>query len=295
MPIGQLTEQVELQAMRAATADLAPGERLLDLGCGTGSFALDAARRGARVTGVDQAPAMVAASRAKARAAGIAADFRVADAGALPCPSRSFQWVTALLVLEFARDPSSVLQEAARVLTPDGRLVIAALNRWSLWTLARRLRGMFHPTIYRQARFLSRARLDRRLRAAGFSPQTWWGAVYYPPVYHPRLAAPYLGWEGWGRRRLPGASAYLVIRAQPRQTAARRSHLCRAGREGPAREGCYAFICSPAPASGSRSRRRRMELPTTSRLLTDMLRAASCGGIRPAMAKGSATALKAKA
>ena len=220
-PLGQLTEQVELQALRAATADLAPGERLLDLGCGTGSFALDAARRGARVTGVDHAPAMVAASRAKARAAGIAADFRVADAGALPFPSRSFQWVTALLVLEFARDPSTVLHEAVRVLTPDGRVVVAALNRWSLWTLARRLRGMFHPTIYRQARFLSRARLYRLLQAAGFSPQTWWGAVYYPPVYHPRLATPYLGWEAWGRRWLPGASAYLVIRARPRQAGGR--------------------------------------------------------------------------
>lgn len=236
-PLGHLTEEVEFAALSAAVGGLAPGQRLLDVGCGTGTFAQEAARKGARVTAVDLSPAMVAVARAKAKAAGLAADFRVADGAALPFTPRSFEQVTAVLVLEFARDPSSVLREAARVLTPGGVLVVAALNRWSIWSLVRRVTGIWRPTIYREAHFFSRAELYVLLRGAGFLPEAWWGAVYYPPLDHPRLVAFYPRWEAWGRRRLPGSAAYLAIRAHLRPVEGGAASCGAKGRQGEGRSG----------------------------------------------------------
>ena len=56
---------------------------ILDIGCGTGRHAVELARRGYRVTGIDLSPSQIEQARAKAVTAGVAPDFRVADARAL--------------------------------------------------------------------------------------------------------------------------------------------------------------------------------------------------------------------
>ena len=62
----------------------APGANFLDVGCGSGQFALLAARDGMNVTGVDIAGNLVEQARARAQAEGLRARFEVADAEALP-------------------------------------------------------------------------------------------------------------------------------------------------------------------------------------------------------------------
>src|SRR5712675_2074900 len=62
----------------------------LDAGCGTGFLSLELARRGHRVTGVDFAPAMLAAARRKAAAQGLSVHFEEGDAEQLPFPPGSF-------------------------------------------------------------------------------------------------------------------------------------------------------------------------------------------------------------
>ena len=107
-------------------ARLAPGEALLDVGCGTGTLAVAAARRlgpSGRICGVDAAPQMVAAAQRKARGAGLEADFREAPAQALPYPDGQFDLVTATLMLHHLPRPGreACAQEMARVLKPGGR------------------------------------------------------------------------------------------------------------------------------------------------------------------------------
>src|SRR5699024_103951 len=63
---------------------LAQGERVLDVACGTGNFALPAARAGALTTGIDIAPNLIAQAVASAAAEGLAAHFEVGDAESLP-------------------------------------------------------------------------------------------------------------------------------------------------------------------------------------------------------------------
>jgi SAM-dependent methyltransferase len=113
---------------RSLIADLAPhpGERLLDVGTGTGAVALRAARAGANVTGVDLAPALIDTARRLARTAGLSIRFDVADAERLPYPDASFDVVCSVLGVVFAPDHTAATRELARVCRPAGRLGIVA-------------------------------------------------------------------------------------------------------------------------------------------------------------------------
>jgi ubiquinone/menaquinone biosynthesis C-methylase UbiE len=109
-------------------ARIAPGEAVLDVGCGTGGLAIAAARAvgpSGSVVGIDPSPEMVGRARAKARRAGSAATFRTAAVEALPFPDASFDVVTFSLVLH--QLPSDAFHrgmvEARRVLRPGGRLL----------------------------------------------------------------------------------------------------------------------------------------------------------------------------
>ncbi|HSC63248.1 MAG TPA: methyltransferase domain-containing protein [Caldimonas sp.] len=99
-----------------------PGQRLLDLGTGTGLVARELARRGAVVSGVDVAAGQIAAARDSARAEGIAVDLAVAAAEALPFGDATFDAVVASQCwMYFEVDPT--LAEVRRVLRPGGVLV----------------------------------------------------------------------------------------------------------------------------------------------------------------------------
>lgn len=102
------------------------GAVALDLGSGTGDFALDLAGAGARrVIGVDFCEEMLVVARAKARVARLdsSVTFAVGDALRLPFPDRSFDRVVNGFLLRNVADLPGALAEMARVLKPGGRLV----------------------------------------------------------------------------------------------------------------------------------------------------------------------------
>ena len=108
-------------------AAVVPGERVLDLGCGTGNAALLAARRGARVTGVDPAARLLAVATERA-AAGRLEDvaFALGEAAALPVADDSADVVVSVFGVIFASDPEAAAAELARVTAPGGRIVFSA-------------------------------------------------------------------------------------------------------------------------------------------------------------------------
>lgn len=123
----------KVRAMRARVlvlAKLGDGQALLDVGCGTGTLALEAARAPGstlRVAGVDPAPRQIRRARAKARRARLDVDFQQAGIEALPYADASFDAVTSTLMIHHLPDELQRrgLAEIGRVLTPEGRLVVA--------------------------------------------------------------------------------------------------------------------------------------------------------------------------
>jgi SAM-dependent methyltransferase len=86
-------------------AGVAGGERVVDVGCGTGNTSIAAARAGAHVTGVDLTPKMLASARAAAAREGvIACTFLEGDAQALPLPDDAFDVALSTFGFMFAPD-----------------------------------------------------------------------------------------------------------------------------------------------------------------------------------------------
>jgi demethylmenaquinone methyltransferase/2-methoxy-6-polyprenyl-1,4-benzoquinol methylase len=112
---------------RERAADLArvgPGSRALDVGTGTGDLAIELARRGAAVTGLDFAPAMLDVARRKAPDI----DFERGDALALRYEDARFDAVTVGFGARNFSDLDRGLREMARVTRPGGRVVVLEIT-----------------------------------------------------------------------------------------------------------------------------------------------------------------------
>ena len=123
-----------LRTMTVNQALLKPGERVLDVGCGTGGVTLPAKVRVGKngtAVGIDPDPEMIAVARRKAQRENLEIDFRVGVIESLPFPNESFDVVTSSLMMHHLTDQLRVngLAEILRVLQPGGQILIADMMR----------------------------------------------------------------------------------------------------------------------------------------------------------------------
>ena len=127
-----------------AVAGRAPaGGRVLEVAPGPGFCAIEIAKAGYRVTGLDISESFVRIARENARGAGVAVDFRLGNASAMPLPDSSFDFVVCSAAFKNFSDPVGAMNEIHRVLAPGGEASIYDLRHdASLEEIATEVRGM---------------------------------------------------------------------------------------------------------------------------------------------------------
>lgn len=106
-------------------AGVTKGAAALDVACGTGVVALTAARLGAKVTGIDLTPELVARAKENAALMNLAVAFHEGDVEALPFPDAAFDVVLSQFGHIFAPRPEVAIREMLRVLKPGGTIAFA--------------------------------------------------------------------------------------------------------------------------------------------------------------------------
>jgi ubiquinone/menaquinone biosynthesis C-methylase UbiE len=159
-------------------AHVKDGQRVLDVGCGTGALALRMARRGARVKGIDLSAEMLELADQRVREAGLEGRVSLAEMGVAELdgePRGSYDVVTSGLCLSELSDDEVVyaLRQARRVLVPGGLLLVAdevrprsLLARCLRWLLRTPLVAL--TWIVTQQTSHAVTDLAGRVRAAGF-------------------------------------------------------------------------------------------------------------------------------
>jgi SAM-dependent methyltransferase len=225
-------------------AGVAAGDRVLDVGCGTGNAALIAAARGGRVTGVDASPGLVALAAERARAEGADARFVVGVAESLPVEDAGFDVVLSSFGVIFAEDAPRAAAEMVRAARPGG---VVALTSWRPEGPIRAVSGLMRdafpapsgpPARWGEPDWVGPLLIaagaddvrieDREIAFRADSPEAW---LAEQEEYHPtwRWASRALGPDAWAPvheemiaalaegNEDPGAflttSRYLVVRA----------------------------------------------------------------------------------
>ncbi len=156
-----------------------PGQRVLDVACGTGEPALTLARRWPEleVEGVDAAEGMVKAAQAKAEREGLSnVRFRAMPAEHLAFADASFHRVICRFGVMLFQDPLQGLKEMHRVLMPGGRVAVAVWGsadslpsfRWHHEVFRERLPEELHPPLEKVASLSEPGALERLMEQAGF-------------------------------------------------------------------------------------------------------------------------------
>jgi len=123
---GQVAKVIEAGAAEFIDSlALKPGDRVLDVACGTGNTAIPAARAGAEVTGADIATNVLEQARQRAESEGLKIQFEEGDAENLPYDDAAFDVVVTMFGAMFAPRPELVSSELIRVCRPGGRIAMA--------------------------------------------------------------------------------------------------------------------------------------------------------------------------
>ena len=149
--------------------DPRPGQRVLDVGCGTGNHLLILNRMGLNISGTDASQAMV---RKAGRRLGERFIVKQGLAEDLPFEDNEFDLVSLINTLEFMDNPLQALREAGRV--ASSKVFVGVLNSLSWNGMLNRIRGYFNDPLFGQATFYNLWQIKSLMQLAyGPVPISW--------------------------------------------------------------------------------------------------------------------------
>lgn len=167
---GRYADRLEKKVI-ADLIKIKPGDRVLDIGCGTGHFSVFFKEMGGAVTRLEPSPEMLSEARKLHGNRGI--EFRQGSAEMLPFNDQSFDLVALITVLELLDDPEKALAEAFRV--SKGTVFIGILNRDSI---INRQRRKANQGIWRLVHFYNLPEIAAML--GGETKLTCKGVLHFP-------------------------------------------------------------------------------------------------------------------
>lgn len=155
-----------------------PGERVLDIGCGTGNHLLFFSKLGLDINGIDASPYMI--SRARERL-GARASLKKAKAEDLPFDDNEFDLAVLINTLEFLDDPLQALREAGRV--ANRKIFIGVMNSLSWHCFCVKLLSFFRKSLFHHVRFYNLWELKSYVQMVyGPVPVAWSSAQILPQL-----------------------------------------------------------------------------------------------------------------
>jgi ubiquinone/menaquinone biosynthesis C-methylase UbiE len=201
-PAGRKIFDLELRTLFQFIAP-SQGKKMLDVGIGTGIFALEFAKKGMDVSGIDPSEEMIAIARKRGLSA------KIGTGEDIPFEDESFDVVLSMSSMEFSPDPDKFVSEMVRIARPSVPVVVAVLNLYALHGLKRRLKGLFKKTIFSGAHFYSYWEL-KRLLLRHLSSVEVTSSVFINPRPSRFMLSRAEALETFGKRYLTSFGALLV-------------------------------------------------------------------------------------
>lgn len=159
------------------------GEKVLDIGCGTGEHLLLFMKKGCHITGVEVSTHMLNMAKQKL---GNRGDFYLEKAEDLPFPDNEFDIVSIISALEFMDNPQQAISEAIRVCR--GRVFLGGMNKLSLAGRIWKYKNAGYTSYYHNARFYHIGQLTGMVRTQLQGVRIQWGSVIFLPYQWYRFA-----------------------------------------------------------------------------------------------------------
>jgi ubiquinone/menaquinone biosynthesis C-methylase UbiE len=154
------------------------GERVLDIGCGTGNHLLLFYRLGLDVTGLDASPYMLDIAKSRL---GNKATFKIGSAEDLPFEDNEFDVTTLIITLEFLDNPLAALSEAGRV--TKNKVFIGVLNGLSLGCVCKKIYSLFSNSIFRETHMFTLWGLKEHVKKTYGNVPMEWGSIQIMPFF----------------------------------------------------------------------------------------------------------------
>lgn len=156
------------------------GQRIIDIGCGTGNSLIPLLDMGLNLTGIDPSLYMLDLASKKL---GSKVELQRAWAEDLPFEDNAFDSAVLFTSLEFTQRPAKAIEEACRV--AKDTLILCVLNRHAPLNMVRRVKGFIVPNIYSNAQFFSIWELKQLLYSMlGHVPIKWRTTLQFPFVHN---------------------------------------------------------------------------------------------------------------